>query len=63
MTKKHFERIAGVILRTRETGLPAEREAARRMMYRFRDEFAREFPKFDEDKFIKACGDHILKET
>jgi hypothetical protein len=62
MTAKHFRLIAGIIHQTRITGLPAEREAARRMMYTFRDEFNRQFPRFDEEKFVKACGDHIIKE-
>ena len=62
MTAKHFERIARIIKLTRINGLPAEKEAARRMMYVFRDELERDFPKFNPDKFITACGGHILGE-
>lgn len=59
MTAKHFERIARIIKMARINGLPAEKEAARRMMYVFRDELARAFPKFNGDKFFDACGGNL----
>lgn len=63
MTHQHFRFIAEVIRETRSYGLPAEREAARRMMYTFSRELKRTNPRFDSTRFIDACGGYLTEEN
>jgi hypothetical protein len=55
MTKKHFEFIASTIesMPTFSATLRAQKLSCANT---FADAFAKEFPKFDRDKFLQACG-------
>lgn len=58
MQRRHFELIAGVLRdfrRTSEPGGLAEL-ATDELAERFADQLRKENPRFDRDRFIRACG-------
>ena len=58
MTKKHFEFIAATIaaMPTFAPSLRAQKDSCARA---FADALARENPRFDRARFLKACGSEV----
>lgn len=61
MTKKNFELVAATInsLPSFSATLRAQKLSVANT---FADRFAKEFPRFDRDKFIQACGVYYFAE-
>jgi hypothetical protein len=61
MTHQHFRYIARIVRDVRETSpFPAEREAARRMMFVLARDLGRTNPAFDSERFKDACGGDVV---
>lgn len=58
MTKKDFELIARVIANYRNEipGTARKDNAASEIAHRFAEELKKTNPRFDVDRFVKACG-------
>jgi hypothetical protein len=56
MTKKHFELIASTIA-AMPSHAPSLRAQKQSCALAFADRLAKEFPRFNRDTFLKACGE------
>ena len=56
MTRKHFEFIAATIA-AMPSHAPSLRSAKRSCALSFADALAKENPRFDRERFLKACGE------
>jgi hypothetical protein len=56
MTKKHFEIVASTIA-AMPSHAPMLRTQKRSCALAFADRFQAEFPRFNRDTFLKACGE------
>jgi hypothetical protein len=56
VTKKHYEAIAAAIRSHAVQGTPDWRDCAEKIAYALAAVFARDNPKFDRARFLKACG-------
>lgn len=58
MTKKHFQLVAAALLQSKpeEHWDPNKKAQYIVTVNRIADAFANEFPRFDRDRFISACG-------